>query len=110
MTAQRFITDFFKPKRKQFITDYFKPKNACAISQYSPLISVQPNCRLSAIKSIFTKRRSSCDAIMTRNGYCFCATANFSDYAVYTTTDRLMIIVGKNISFKKAHASPLQNR
>ena len=101
MTAQRFITDFFKPKRKQFITDYFKPKNACAISQYSRSFQYNPTVDYQQSRAFLQKRRSSCDAIMTRNGYCFCATANFSDYAVYTTTDRLMIIAGKKHLIQK---------
>lgn len=95
MTAQRFITDFFKPKRKQLITDYFKPKNTSAVPQHGRLFPYNPNVDYKQSRAFLQKRKSSCDAIMTRNGYCFCATANFSDYAVYTTTDRLMIIAGK---------------
>ena len=102
MTTRRFITDFFKPKRKQLITDYFKPKNASAVPQHGRSCQqYKPNVDYQQSRAFLQKHRSSCDAIITHNGYCFCATANFSDYAVYTTKDRLMIIAGKKHLIQK---------
>lgn len=95
MASQPFITDFFKPKRQYLITDYFKPESVVATTSNSSMFPYNRKIDYKKSRDFLNKYKNACDAIMTRNGYCFCAKANFSEYSVYTTMDRLMIIGGR---------------
>ena len=86
--SQKLISDFFKPKQKRFITDYFKYASADHAIKKRKDIAYLPAKDYKLAREFFKKRRYLYDAVATRQGYCFCASANFCEYQVYTVNDR----------------------
>lgn len=96
--SQRFITDFFKSKKSQrLITDYYKPsaliqpKEEMKSYRYKSVIDYQQSRRY------LQKYKHLVDAAQTKNGYYFCAQANYTEYSVHTTIDRLLIVNNEKI-------------
>jgi len=95
---QRLIIHFFKTKKKNLITNYFKPVNVSATQvKTEKLPFYKPKIDYKKSRHYLKKHQYRYDASATRNGYCYCASGNFSEYTVYTTHDRVMRIKDQNI-------------
>ena len=88
-TSQCLITHFFKSKKKELITDYFKPVNAPPVKT-EKLHFYKPKIDYKKSRDYLKKHRHLYNASTTKNGYCYCASSDFSEYAVYTTHDHVM--------------------
>lgn len=90
--SQQLITKFFKPKPKkqQFITDYFEPKSWEPKQDYKKPSPYKPQTDYQKSRNYLQKHRHMYDAASTQGGYFFCASANFCEYHVYTTIDRVV--------------------
>ncbi len=89
IASQRLMTHFFKPSKKGLITDYFKPLEPTKIkteksSFYKPKVDYKKS------REYLKKHRHLYNASKTKNGYCYCASSDFTEYAVYTTHDRFV--------------------
>ena len=89
ITSQRLITQFFKIKKKNLITDYFKSVNEPQVKT-EKLHFYKPATDYKKARHYLNKHRHLYNASTTKNGYCYCASSDFTEYAAYTTHDRFI--------------------
>lgn len=78
------------PTEQRLITHFFANKNA--ILKNEKKLMYKSSRDYSNAKAYLKKHKSFYDAAATRQGYFYAASANFTEYHVYTTRDQVKVI------------------